>query len=147
MLSTPEEILAHLREKEMQQRNPNPDDLRRLCEYVKASSLRRTAGATNAVASVKNEGKHPFCAKAEDAARETATYLLYLFSYNRAGIIETWMTSLEKAVATCDECARGFCVARRTFIAKYVSRRATAFELTFDLTPQIYQQVPRGRSA
>jgi senataxin len=118
MLSTPEEILAHLREKETQQRSPNPDDLRRLCEYVKTSSLRRTGTVANGAGSVKNEAKHPFCARAEDATRETATYLLYLFSYNRAGMVETWMTSLEGAVTTCDECARGFCVARRTFIAK-----------------------------
>lgn len=123
MLSTPEEILAHLKEKETQQRNPNPDDLRRLCEYVRASSLRRTAGTSTGSGSVRNEAKHPFCSRAEDATRETATYLLYLFSYNRAGIIEVWMSSLEKAVATCDECARGFCVARRTFMAKYVFLR------------------------
>lgn len=118
MLSTPEEILAHLREKETQQRSPNPDDLRRLCEYVKASSLRRAPGVNGGAVGAKNEGKHPFCVRAEDATRETTTYLLYLFSYNRAGMVETWMSSLENAVATCDECARGFCVARRTFIAK-----------------------------
>lgn len=119
MLSTPDEILSHLKEKETQQRNPSPDDLRKLCEYVNASSLRKTTVGPNGGSSTgKNEGKHPFCSLAEHATRETATYLLYLFSYNRAGMVETWMASLERAVTTCDECARGFCVARRTFIAK-----------------------------
>jgi senataxin len=117
MFSSPSEVLAHLKEKETVQRNPNPDDLRALCEYVKSSSLRSLE--TNGVASnLKNDGRHPFCPRAEDVTREAATYLLYLFSYNRSGMIENWMSGLERAVAACDLCARGFCVARRTFMAK-----------------------------
>lgn len=118
-LSTAEQVLGHLKEKEVQQRNPNPDDLRQLCEYVKSSSLRKSiTGSLATPGTSKNDGTHPFCGLAEEATREVATYLLYLFSYNRSGMVDSWMTSLESAVAMCDECARGFCIARRTFIAK-----------------------------
>ena len=118
-LSTAEEVLAHLKEKEVQQRNPNPDDLRQLCEYVKTSPLRKSTTAVGDIAGKpRNDGTHPFCSLAEEVTREVATYLLYLFSYNRSGMVDSWMSSLERAVATCDECARGFCISRRTFISK-----------------------------
>jgi senataxin len=118
-LSTAEQVREHLKEKEVQQRNPNPDDLRQLCEYVKTAPLRKsTIGTSDVTGNIKNDDTHPFCQRAEEATREVATYLLYLFSYNRAGMVDGWMSSLERAITTCDECARGFCVARRTFIAK-----------------------------
>lgn len=61
---------------------------------------------------------HWYCDKAiSELHRKAATYLLFLFAFNRQGTGQNWINTLESTVKGCSECARGFGIARREFEA------------------------------
>jgi len=62
---------------------------------------------------------HWYCSKASSTLhREAATYLIILFAFRPEGMSATWVTALEGVLMGCDDCARAFGSARRTFGAR-----------------------------
>ena len=52
---------------------------------------------------------HFYCSKCPSAIhREAATYLLYLFAFQRAGTASRFIQGLEKSLSGCVNCARSF---------------------------------------
>lgn len=52
---------------------------------------------------------HFYCSKCPSATyREAATYLLYLFAFQRAGTASRFIQGLEKTLNGCVNCARAF---------------------------------------
>ncbi|WVQ83579.1 hypothetical protein IAT38_005720 [Cryptococcus sp. DSM 104549] len=65
---------------------------------------------------------HWYCSKAVSALhREAATYLIFLFAFNRTGTPQAWVEKVEEVVSGCEQCARGFASARRRLESKYLS--------------------------
>ncbi len=90
------------------QSNPPPAQLKFLIDACLA------ADPTLAIS--KQDERHWYCTKQQDeVVIKVATYLIYLFSYNRTGQVAEWVTALEKVVLKSERCARGFCSARVEF--------------------------------
>jgi senataxin len=75
-----------------------------------------STSATSSSTSTSKSSIHFYCSKCHSAThREAATYLLYLFAFERAGTASKYMQGLEKALNGCVNCARAFGGAKRRF--------------------------------
>lgn len=101
-------ILSFLVSRRQIQANPPAAQLKSLIDACLATD--------STLALSKQDERHWFCPKQKDALiTKVATYLIFLFSYNRTGQVEEWVKTLEKVVLKCPKCARGFCSARVEF--------------------------------
>lgn len=101
------EILNFLETRKADQGSPPTEPLTAVHRYLQGSP-------------VKHDGTvHWYCAHTPSAVhKEVAIYLIYFFAFNRTNIAGEWMDQLEKLVAQCEGCARGFCRARSVFTGK-----------------------------
>jgi len=79
--------------------------------------------STSASSSSSSNSKstHFYCSKCPSPIhRESATYLLYLFAFQRGGTAGRYLHALEKALNGCVNCARAFGGVKRRFGSKYV---------------------------
>jgi senataxin len=104
-------ITAFVRSREDEQANPPPAQLKTLIDLCLAADETKPISA--------QDERHWYCHQQKsDVIRQVATYLIYLFSYNRVGQVGEWIKSLENVVTGCAACARGFCAARVAFQSK-----------------------------
>ena len=67
-------------------------------------------------ASASDDSEHWYCSRAKSGThRDVAGYLLFLFAFKRQGTSKIWVDTLEKVLKSCEECSRGFGIARREF--------------------------------
>jgi senataxin len=124
------EVEAVLARRSKAQDKPTDADLQPVYNYLRPtfpSSSNHASSSTTA--SEKSPEVHWFCSKTPSSiVREAATYLIFLFAFQRIGTSKEWVDALEQVLKGCDRCARGFGAARRGFGAKYVlTRRHSAY--------------------
>lgn len=77
-----------------------------------------TSGSSSSSSTSKSV--HFYCAKCPSAThREAATYLLYLFAFQRSGTAGRYLQGLEKVLNGCPDCARAFGGVKRKFGSRY----------------------------
>jgi len=111
-----QEVEAVLAKRAIEQDTPTDKDLFPVYNFLLEESHEQAISpSTPALAT----GVHWYCSKASSSLhREAATYLIILFAFRRDGMSAVWVTALEGVLLGCEDCARAFGAARRTFGSK-----------------------------
>ncbi|WVQ73855.1 hypothetical protein IAR50_003436 [Cryptococcus sp. DSM 104548] len=113
--SSSNEIEAILRSKRELQEKPTNDVLQPVYRFLVPPD---DGGSSSTV----NHEDHWYCSKAVSSThREAATYLIFLFAFQRQGTSKLWVEKVEAILESCEQCARGFGAARRRMESKYLS--------------------------
>ncbi|WVN90408.1 uncharacterized protein L203_105644 [Cryptococcus depauperatus CBS 7841] len=108
------EVESVLKARREVQEKPNNDVLLLVFQYLVSQST------SNSSAALSEE--HWYCRKTSTPlVREAATYLIFLFAFQRQGTSKTWVDKLEVILGSCEGCARGFAAARRLLGTRYLS--------------------------
>ncbi|WVQ62978.1 uncharacterized protein L199_001127 [Kwoniella botswanensis] len=108
------EVGAVLKSRAASQEKPSDSDLLPVYRYLVPTSTSTSS---------EQKETHWFCDKAKSALhRESATYLIFLFAFQRQGTSKAWVDRLEEILLGCEGCARAFGGARRTLGSKYLSK-------------------------
>ncbi|OXB33487.1 senataxin [Cryptococcus neoformans] len=111
----PEDVKALLAARRKVQEKPNTDALLPVYLYL----LPQSNEASSSSSSLED---HWYCSKSKSALHiEAATYLIFLFAFQRQGTSKTWVDKLEVILESCENCARSFGVARRRLEFRYLS--------------------------
>lgn len=111
----PEDIEALLAARRKVQEKPNTDALLPVYLYL----LPQSNEASSSSSSLED---HWYCSKSKTALHiEAATYLIFLFAFQRQGTSKTWVDKLEAILESCENCARSFGVARRRLEFRWVT--------------------------
>ncbi|WVW79753.1 hypothetical protein I302_101723 [Kwoniella bestiolae CBS 10118] len=112
------EVGAVLKSRAASQEKPSDSDLLPVHKYLVPPSA-----STSTSSSSEQKEIHWYCDKAKSPLhRECATYLIFLFAFQRQGTSKAWVDRLEEILLGCEGCARAFGGARRTLGSKYLSK-------------------------
>ena len=121
--ASPDEVKGILDKVAQEARAPSDGDLLPAFKYLMpaaAASLSDQSSSTPNFPPLASD-THWYCPKVEsDLHKEVATFLIFLFAFQRHTASKYWIQSLEKVVTGCPRCARGFGAARRKLRRKYV---------------------------
>ncbi|WWC87505.1 uncharacterized protein L201_002395 [Kwoniella dendrophila CBS 6074] len=121
------EVGAVLKSRANSQEKPSDSDLLPVYRYLVPSST--TSASSNAS---EKKDIHWYCEKAKsDLHREAATYLIFLFAFQRQGTSKAWVDRLEEILLGCEGCARSFGGARRKLGLKYLSKWPSHVRVNF----------------
>jgi senataxin len=119
MSSTPptaEEVEAVLERKAAARTKPTDDDLRPVYNYLRSTFVSERNESSSSSAA---QPPHWYCSRTpERLHREAATYLIFLFAFNRVERAQLWIKELEGVLRSCDKCSRCFTPARKRFASK-----------------------------
>nr|XP_019012419.1 senataxin [Kwoniella pini CBS 10737]OCF51200.1 senataxin [Kwoniella pini CBS 10737] len=122
------EVGAVLKSRASSQEKPSDSDLLPVYRYLVPSS---TASSSSSTSKVDKE-THWYCKKAKSALhKESATYLIFLFAFQRQGTSKAWVDRLEEVLLSCEGCARAFGGARRKLGSKYLSKWPSQVRVNF----------------
>lgn len=111
---SPEDVEALLAARRKVQEKPNTDALLPVYLYL----LHPSNEAQSSSSSLED---HWYCNKSKSALHtEAATYLIFLFAFQRQGTSKTWVDKLEVILESCENCARSFGGARRRLEFRFV---------------------------
>lgn len=111
-----EEVEAVLAKRAAANTKPTDDDLRPVYYYLRSTfvSDRNEGSSTSA-----SQSPHWYCSRTpERLHREAATYLIFLFAFNKVERARLWIQELEGVLRGCEKCSRCFASARRKFATK-----------------------------
>ncbi|WVQ94431.1 hypothetical protein IAU59_001510 [Kwoniella sp. CBS 9459] len=115
-----DKVEAVLKARAANQDKPTDNDLLPVYKYLTASTP--TASSSSSSASTEKKELHWYCTKAESSLHtEAATYLIFLFAFQRQGTSKAWVDQLEEVLLGCESCARAFGGARRKLGSRYLS--------------------------
>ncbi|WRT65451.1 uncharacterized protein IL334_002394 [Kwoniella shivajii] len=124
------EVEAVLKSRAASQDKPSDSDLLPVYRYL-VPSPSEPSTSSSSTAAVKQE-THWYCEKANsDLHREAATYLIFLFAFQRQGTSKAWVDRLEEILLACEGCARGFGGARRKLGSRYLSNWPAHVRINF----------------
>ncbi|WWD16760.1 hypothetical protein CI109_101192 [Kwoniella shandongensis] len=110
------EVEAVLKAKSTVQDRPTDNDLLPVYRYL-VPQPDESSSSTSA-----RHDTHWYCPKAVSALHtEAATYLIFLFAFQRQGTSKAWVDRLEGVLLGCEDCARAFGGARRRLGSRYLS--------------------------
>ena len=111
-----EEVEAVLAKRAAAHTKPSDEDLRPVYNFLRSTFVgERNEGSSSSAL----EPPHWYCSKTSSRLhREAATYLIFLYAFNRVERAQRWIKELEGVLNGCEKCARGFAAARRRFAAK-----------------------------
>ncbi|KAK8861338.1 hypothetical protein IAR55_002157 [Kwoniella newhampshirensis] len=113
------EVEAVLKAKSTVQDRPTDNDLLPVYRYLVPQSEHSSSSSSSAV---HQHETHWYCPKAVSSLhKEAATYLIFLFAFQRQGTSKAWVDRLEGVLLHCEDCARAFGAARRTLGSRYLS--------------------------
>ncbi|WVF66821.1 hypothetical protein IAT40_001563 [Kwoniella sp. CBS 6097] len=117
-----DKVEAVLKARAANQDKPTDNDLLPVYSYLTSFSPAASSSASSSSASTENRDLHWYCSKAESKLlTEAATYLIFLFAFQRQGTSKAWVDQLEGILLGCEGCARQFGGARRKLGSKYLS--------------------------
>lgn len=111
----PEDVETLLAARRRVQEKPNTDALLPVYLYLLPQSNEASSGSSPLE-------DHWYCSRSKSTLHiEAATYLIFLFAFQRQGTSKTWVDKLEVVLESCENCARSFGVARRRLESRWVS--------------------------
>ncbi|ODO09298.1 hypothetical protein I350_02898 [Cryptococcus amylolentus CBS 6273] len=114
-ISSSSDVEAILKSKRELQEKPTNDVLQPVYRFL----VPQVDGGST---STTTHEDHWYCSKAVSPLhREAATYLIFLFAFQRQGTSKLWVEKVEMILESCEQCARGFGAARRRMESKYLS--------------------------
>ncbi|OCF45032.1 senataxin [Kwoniella heveanensis CBS 569] len=117
-----EKVEAVLKARAANQDKPTDNDLLPVYRYLTTSSTVAASSSSSSSTSAEKKDLHWYCSKAESSLlTEAATYLIFLFAFQRQGTSKAWVDQLEEVLLGCAGCARAFGAARRKLGSRYLS--------------------------
>ncbi|WWC59973.1 uncharacterized protein I303_102536 [Kwoniella dejecticola CBS 10117] len=124
------EVGAVLKSRASSQEKPSDSDLLPVYRYLVPSNANNASSSSST--SAERKETHWYCIKAKsELHRESATYLIFLFAFQRQGTSKAWVDRLEEILLGCEGCARAFGGARRRLGHRYLSKWPSQVRVNF----------------